>query len=125
MRSAANRSAIVVQAKLRGPVLSGTNKRRCNTWRIREPIGPVLGSQVSTTSGPRLLMALSSNLACVVLPQPSMPSSTTNNPGKRRPESEAREIGGTLLDITPLSCTEFFGGCNRRRILPENHVVDQ
>ena len=99
MRSAANSSAIVDQLKLRGPVASATNRRRCSTWRISPPTGPVLGSQVSTTSGPRLLMALARSLACVVLPQPSMPSITMNKPGKRRPDSDAREMGGILSGI--------------------------
>ena len=33
--------------KARGPVASATNSRRCNTWRIKAPMGPGLGSHVS------------------------------------------------------------------------------
>src|SRR6478735_999482 len=125
MRSAANNSAIVDQSKLRGPLASGTNRRRSNTCRINEPMGPELGSQVSTTSAPRLLMALASNLACVVLPEPSMPSTTTNKPGKRRPEFDARGTEETLWVIAERSLRRVFLGCNRWRIFAQHHVVDE
>src|SRR5450432_3584962 len=89
-------------------------------------MGPVLGSHVSTTSRPRLLIALARSFECVVLPQPSMPSTTTNRPGKRRPESEMREMGGSVCGIAgELLCSEFFCGRNRRRILTEHGVVYQ
>ena len=48
--------------------------------RMRRPIGPSVGSRVTTTSRPRAAQRRGEPRDCVVLPQPSRPSSATRIP---------------------------------------------
>ena len=77
MRSAANSSAIVAHPGASPP---GTTTRPVSTWRTSVPTGPSLGSRVMRT-GTRPARSRSARRAtCVVVPAPSIPSSTTSRP---------------------------------------------
>src|SRR5580700_1605973 len=81
MRSAAKSSAIVAQPGARPP---GTTTRPVRTWRTRVPTGPSLGSRVARTATRPDRSRSARRPTCVVVPAPSIPSSTTNLP-RREP----------------------------------------
>src|SRR5579872_4335273 len=98
----------------------GTMTRPVSTCRTRVPTGPSLGSRVTRAGLPSRLSRSTRRAACVVVPAPSMPSSTTS-----LPLPDAMFGAGAIAQVGPGGNPSGAFRRKRRRILAQHDVVDE